>query len=544
MNEAFEEGFQKLKPYQNSSFIFDRDNGLHIKALHAWAAPINGVQVQAEWIANLIRIPTGRDNNKVLPDLLEETQFLQDLRIRFKLFDKLIGEGSNIERAFKKRAYKFKFSAFHGQFIDGVVSPINKKDTWWPQNLDAELVNTGTVHIFNVGAAGTTLEPRFPAVVENDKLQMTLNLLPRYDSYFSANVIPTDRLDIQQRTIVNGVKNYTSFPAFFSFATTQISELVSRLLLEPFPRHKDFDKYAVKEIGELINEKITEGDLPKAVQLADLFVDEFETQFKKYDVNDTRSFGGGSFHAARELSSLINETFDFVVKVITANPALESNLKTSNRSLEEFQARISKLITRNIADISDDFVKTASLNGLKQVVEKSSPKALQKAKTVPEISRISIEQYNNFNDGDRQIVGDILAVVSNRSDDLKNETLTTLNTTVEWLGRDVPLWSTIMNQQQITKVVDGLSSKQLPKKEPIKFVTDVIKFGGPKGNQRIFITETGKSTIKQLINLDNFVADTAIKKVVNAGAESPYSFRVQEDLAAELKQLNRNYLLQ
>lgn len=491
LDEAIDPASGSLRGSDARSFLFRRtQEGLKLRAIHAWAVPLNGTRTAVNWAGRVLE--TTGFSRSVLPDLRPGSSYLADLKRRLQLFDGALSNAAPIDRA----DHAMSYFVLQGQSDDGVVRGIADAEPWLPRSRDLNfrLVRTQTGHSHNVAAGGELLEPTFPTVTEADRALIELQLRPRFDPFFTPQVPITALLDRQQRTVVRGIVDYTWYPQFFTAARPVVSEMIRRMLTVGYPRQPEFDTFAVKEMGDLVETKISSDDR-QAVELADLLLDEILDGYGPVPDGTPTSFGGGSASARRALVERLNRVFSFVTEAVRGRPELERDLRSSG-TLEEFQRRYGELYAR-FTDDPDTVVRQQVLSGMVQYAREASPTAISSSGFVVTVGGFAAANYSRFDESAKQDLGEAVVALSNRSPEVNQSILGQFNNSVSWLGNaDTPLWAAILSDEQVTRVGTQVVLDEGFDAQQVEFATGVIERGGSTGTRPDVSVTVGRTLIE------------------------------------------------
>lgn len=541
LNEAFESGTEILRPKDTSSFIFQYGrNGLKLKALHAWAVPLNGIRKNISYVANPL-VWTNR-SSAVLPDLNSNSHYLENLRTKVSNYFGALPASSDETKA----AYSFQFSILQGQQDDWVVRGIDPNSEWVPKVDEFKIVDTNTSHSQNVAVsgelAGTIFAPKFPALVTSNEALIELELLPRFDLAFSEDNIASTDLNTRQRKIIDGIVNYTIAPKFFQTARSSISKLISRMFTERYPRTPELDTYAVEKIGGLVAQKILQQHPENSVEIADLLIDEIEFSYQQSRNNSNTEFGGGSKLAVRALAKKLNSAFESVSKLVEQDRSLENYLKTSNRNLTQFQNRYIQILNRISAE-TDPNTRSIVFNGYQIAADIAEEKAIIDSKLIRNVNMLAIENRFVFDEAIKDKLGDIFVSLSNRSQQLNESSLEGLTSKVPWLNkRDAPVWATFLSQNQVERIGKTVDLKNFENSQNFTFSQQVVELAGPQSNQPDTSIMEAEFAIKTLKQLPTNRADPALLELLDAANASPYP-KIKRAFSEQLTAIGKEYLL-
>jgi hypothetical protein len=175
LSEALEGG--GLRSAAARSVLFKNQDGARLRALYTWAVPLNGIRSYIEFggrIINIVNISPA-----VLPQLSSDSAYLKELKERIGAFSAKFKDAAGADRA----EYKFDWIVLQGQRNDEVVQGISEGEPWFPSSI-ARVVNTASMHSYNVGDAGEIGAPRYPGEMMSDKAKLALSLYPRLDEHF------------------------------------------------------------------------------------------------------------------------------------------------------------------------------------------------------------------------------------------------------------------------------------------------------------------------------------------------------------------------
>ena len=180
------------------------DRGLQIKAIHAWATPINGLRPLVSLGGRLVFSP------ETLPDLKVGSPYLTRLQADLKTLGTLMNAPNSSERP---RLF-VPIIFYQGQRADGIVHNIEEQEAikagWWPYK--AAIVHTESGHTHNLGASGDIGLPKYPAKLMEARAMLELGLLPRLDDVFPRNLKAVSNiLEQRQLNVVDGISSYAQF---------------------------------------------------------------------------------------------------------------------------------------------------------------------------------------------------------------------------------------------------------------------------------------------------------------------------------------------
>ena len=222
---------QSTAPIQSAGI-----DGIRIKAIHAWATPINGLR---RWVSGVGNFARELFSPETLPDLKAGSAYLQTLKEDLKRMNGALRTASAVERV----RWHVPIAFYQGQNEDGIVHNIERDgavaDGWWPDA--GKAVRTDSGHSHNVAASGSIGQPKYPAKLMELQAMLDLELLPRLEEVFPRSIaaVPAG-LEKRQLIVVDGIASYAQH--LFLQAYTPLADFLKRLVTDTFARSQKVDE--------------------------------------------------------------------------------------------------------------------------------------------------------------------------------------------------------------------------------------------------------------------------------------------------------------
>lgn len=458
------------------SLLFRNRDGMRLVALYAWAIPINGVRdhiCQAGRIGNLFGA-----SRAVLPLLCADSAYLAWLKQSYGALNDLYGQLSPRERS----GFRFMLYILQGQGTDWVVNGIEPGSPWFPSNADIRLVSTLSGHTVVVEQNGTVHFPSFSGETMADKSQLHFSLLPRTHAYFRETLTPTETLDRNQRAILGGVVDFASVRNLFAAGASRVSEFVVMLFNGRFRRDPGFDDYAVGRLDALLRFKADTLDGADAVRFGDDLLADIERGYVTPNATDPLLFGGQSKTAVRSLVDTVAYILETVRVLVGEDSGLASELRNSNHSLPEFEIRAARVLDRFLED-TDIAARDAGIAVYAEFARTASLEAVSRIDIASVFGRFARENYFVLDAGQKAALGEVFTTLAGRSPEIGVEVQSVLNQPVPWFGREVPLWTPLLNEDQTRFMLEESRLFEAPEIRR-DFLSGVITNAGRFGHSR------------------------------------------------------------
>ncbi|KAB2916693.1 MAG: alpha/beta hydrolase [Hyphomicrobiaceae bacterium] len=443
--------------------------GLRLKAIHAWATPINGLR---SWVATVGGVATYLFSPETLPDLKPGSAYLTALQADLKTLSGLLDAADGSTRARLQVPIVF----YQGQSEDGIVLNIDQNAAiaagWWPYG--AKIVNTESGHTHNIGAGGTIGTPKYPAKLMEVQALLDLSLMPRLDEVFPRNISSVPgTLETRQLVVVDGISAYAHY--LFLQAYTPLADFLKRLVADAFPRSQNVDDRIMRKLARSV-EDATLGTMTRDLAIfCDRLVTEVFAGYQTGTANDPTRFGEGRSAVAQNIVKMLNVIRQRVNEFLASNPAETAAALPYSGSLENFNANVLKLNARVLVSRFDP-ARTDALKALTDSIGQYTAAEIKKAEFDKEINKFSMTNYRVLSAEDRGLVSKIYGGIFDKESSVSVPTLDFLNRQVRWLNDDRPLWTAVLEKDVIEKVVRNEQIHNSPAK--FTFTTGVIKQSG------------------------------------------------------------------
>lgn len=430
------------------SFLFQNRDGLKLVAFYAWGIPISGVRqhiCEAGRLGNLFGV-----SRAVLPLLCADSTYLGELKARYGQFNALYSALPLTEQS----GFRFNFYVLQGQGEDWVVNDIVPNSPWFPANGDTRTVNTLSGHTTVVKANGTIEFPTFAGETMTDKSQLYFSLAPRTDVYFREDATATTTLDEAQKAILSGVVDFASVRNLFTAGSGQVSDFTVMLFNGRFVRGPDFDGFAVDQLDGLLRWKVDALAKPDAVHYGDSLLDDIADGYRSPNPTDPALFGGQSRVAVRKLASTVGYVFETVHRLVYEDPTLSRELDSSLDSLTEFDVKATQVLERLLAE-DDAETLSQTLSALQQLAAAASVAALEQVDVADVFDAFTSANYTTLTEDQKVQLGDVLTTFAGRSTKSRTDVLKLLTVPKSWLGKEVPMWVPLLNDEQLKRLIDG-----------------------------------------------------------------------------------------
>ena len=437
------------------------DKGLRIKAIHAWATPVNGVRKWVSVGGQLVFSP------ETLPDLKVGSPYLTRLQADLKTLSTLM----NAQDSPQRPRLLVPIIFYQGQSADGIVHNIDEQEAtkigWWPYK--ATIVHTESGHSHNIGASGEIGLPKYPAKLMEARAMLELGLLPRLDDVFPQSLkAVSNSLEQRQLNVVDGIASYAQF--LFIQAYTPLADFLKRIVTDAFPRSQNVDERIMRNFARTV-EEATGSMTRDLASFCDRLIADIFKGYQTGGSQDLSKFGEGKSAVAQHIVRMLEKIRERVNAYITQDPGGAVALVYSG-SLENFNANILRLNSQILAS-RHDAARTDALRSLQTSIGQYTTAEIKKAELDKTFNTFTAAKYQLFSVEDRELVSKIYGGILNKDSSLSGPTLEFLNKPVRWLNADRPLWTAVLDRDAIRTV---LENHQLdPVQAKFTFATGVIK---------------------------------------------------------------------
>jgi hypothetical protein len=511
---ALEAILQEADALGKDSMYF-RADGIVLRGVYAWAAPMNGMAfifeplariyvAIASWIKDRIGI-----EDKIVGDLIRDSEYLTGFQQRLKTFFK-----SPFRPGGPNHNYRIEFLQGNGE--DGIVLPISKSDEWWPKDLGYHvlLTDTDTRHSYNISKGGSIGTPRLAGSFSQNAMQLAIIPQPRYSDYFSAGTPQTCTSVQGRRRVVNGLEAFTSSPTVVASAVDAVSELLGRLATEPFARDDAEDKQLIEVVLSLFGSVLGAEPGDEELRVAKSLLDELLA----YAKNAKERVEGLTPAGLPALACGIRDTVSGYIEHMKAgNSEAAAELRTK---LDEV---IGALYRRAP---NDDAIAKCALSATLVYVREASSEEIKSSKSVA--SAFELSRFNPARVG--QHVQDYAELLENLASREDNETKALAASYAQFAPETgplagSPLWARVFAKDQAGSgemfaklILDPLNAQP----DRNELVLRMFRNGGPLGNQPDFMRGVGTDFRDAIAAAPEGVRDGFAQDVINGMKGSPY----------------------
>lgn len=502
---------QKTAPIQGGS-----ENDLTIRAVHAYATPINGLRAWISWAG---RVPRWTTSPETLPELEAGSAYLTKLKRDLKTLADLMGSADARDRA----RLKVRINFYQGQGSDLVVHTIDEvaghSEGWWPYA--ATLVNTESGHSYNIGNSGEVGLPNYPARLLELSALLELNLLPRLDEVFPKDVpsvSPT--LEKRQFATVDGIAGYAERQ--LRSAEETMVEFLRRIVTDALPRSPNVDVHIMDRFAKSIEDATLR---EMSVELARFCERVIHKVFKGYETGKDLSltrFGEGRSDVAKKIVEVMDKILSEVVAYLKKNPDMISTALPYSGSIDVFKATVLGIQTKVLNSRYDD-ARSLALTRINNSIPQFTSNEIRMAEFDKSINQFSMAKYKVWDAKDRSLVSKIYGDMLSKEPTLSDPTYAFLTQPIRWLNADKPLWTAVLDDKTVETVIFKRNPAAQPSTAKLDFLTSVIREAGASGNA-LPTTRLAVGEANQMI----FEAPTADLKVdwqrkfIEAGRASRY----------------------
>ena len=502
---------------------FDPD-GLKLRALLAWAAPIEGMRGHFEPAAAtnaLIAWLSGHE--AILPDLVDDSDFLVDLKRRLIAYDRaIIGPP-------KEDRLAFDMVFLHGQAEDWVVGGIDRTADWWPNNLGARLVETSLAHLDTVSASGTQDVPRFPALVSEDRLQLAMSLMPRFVPYFSQTAPQSDDMENARIAIASGIADFIGNPSSFADGRSVTTELIRRMVNGGYRRSAANDEAIVAKLTGVIDQWFDNAPVNKAFDLGSQILGDLAAQAPNMQPTaGNESFGGGSTAALRRMLCSLADTLIKVEQREAATVMIDEEAR--NRFAKAIINVFSNLFARLPVNSPED---DCAIRLFDQAARTVDPQVIRDSRMLQTLQ--SYATQNRFDIGtDRKAqLAEIYLAMLERPE-LSEAVAGSASTQVTWLGgADAPLWSTFFTDEQTARVSTVVARDGFLDSQTQDLLSSIIARSGASGTRPEIGIATATDWLREtgpLLADQPAAQQEVVNRIFEAARDSGYPVSIEQAL--------------
>jgi hypothetical protein len=446
-------------------------SGIRIKAMHAYATPINGLR---PWVKGVGAVAQVIFSPETLPDLAPASPYLITLKADMKRLSGLLAGADVANRARLHVPIIF----YQGQNEDGIVHDINRDVAealgWWPYR--GELLDSGTGHSHNVGDGGVIGAPKFPAKFMETRALLEMQLMPRLGEVFPMNAPVGNALEVRQLTVVDGISSYARY--LFLKAFSPLAEFLKKVVTDAFPRSQKVDDRIMKNFTSALGEATLSDMSFDMAQFCDRLVKEVFAEYRPGRSGDLTRFGEGHSAVAQNVIKMLDDIMRKVEEYAKLNPTVASAF-TYSGSLENFRANVVALQAR-VLDSRFDSARLDAMRSLNAAIPKLSEAEIAKAGLPTTINSFAAQNAAKLGPQDREAMSDIYRNLLGKDATVSTPTLQFLNQPIRWLNQDRPRWTSVLTNAAVEQVLKEPALPDNPEK--FVFITDVIKQGGVTGN--------------------------------------------------------------
>ncbi|MCJ8321543.1 MAG: alpha/beta hydrolase [Colwellia sp.] len=490
---------------------------LNILEIHAWATPINGlrsnISVPGKLLSALGFSP------ETLPDLDADSDYLENLKLKMKSFNNQYAAAT----AFRQGKMEIKTVFYQGQGEDWVVHSIEKatgvNDGWFNSSLHT-IVNTNQGHSHNIGKSGTNYYPTYPAEMLTNSALLNLKVIPRYEDVFPSNIsVVTIAMENRQRKVVDGLIFYAT--KNFTGAFGASIDFLHRIYTQSFDRSHVVDEELVKGFLDTLERRAAKPD-EDFISFVDKFIAQVITPYEPGGGEELRKLGYNNSNVV----NMILETVVLMRKVKNIY-MLENGFNINNSdaalysSLDTFNNKMLNITQRFLAS-SHGPVQRKALEQIYENIQDIRDTRIISNNLVTGLSSYYLEneKYNKLNQHAKDLVANTFAHL------LKNSypsqaIMTSLNTSVTYLGETRPSWFTLNNKNVVHEVIKAMPTDgRLITKNQEQLLFSIAEHGGVMANDyssSIMAIEKAQKLIGQ-----KAISINLMSTIENAKENSPF----------------------
>jgi pimeloyl-ACP methyl ester carboxylesterase len=472
-----------------------------IAEVYAWATPINGLTAGLSAGARVLTAL--KISPQTLPDLRADSAYLKGLKQRLRQGFAAYSKLDSVSQGRRQITIRFLQGQGHDRVVKGIDREGAIREGWFLPNL-CILTPTREGHTRSVGESGEDGVPRYPADLLDAHTLLSLTVAPRFETVFPGTPPPAipRSLEHQQETVIKGLTYYSgeNFTGAFSPALA----FLARMYDGSFERSCRADEALVDGFLRSLQKRAGMPD-DNLIRFFVSFTKQVLVGYDPRSGEDISKFGhrhAGTVQKVLETAEIIHRAVDHY---IADNPARTDVLAQFNGSIDAFNAAMLHMTSRFISSPYTP-VQSQALGVISRqmpmlsdraILDSTFPSAFYRyyGETAPSqgaavvaaagggVPTLTVtNRYKNLSAPDKSNIEQIYLNLLGRGPQLRDAAFASLNTTVNYRGVQRALWSSLIHDQAVRKMLAAAAVSATPQGEQFRFATEVVALAGRSGN--------------------------------------------------------------